>query len=667
MPIDHTPGSHKLTLDGLCEEAVQRYSRRQTHRYCFLLGAGASVASGIPTGETLAKQWLQESYRRNDFSGQSLADWSKQQFGTDFDCERAGERYSDIYDLRFGRDRNDGYAHLETLMEGREPSIGYSYLGYILSETRHNVAITTNFDNLIADSVSIYGQKFPIVLADDSLAYYATTELRRPLIAKIHGGLGFAPKNSAADIGKLPDQWKFALNKIFDQYEPIVVGYAGNDGSLMDLLQALEGRTLHWCLRTSPADMDKAIADLPVRVRKLTEQHSINFVPVQGFDHLMAALWKGLAEAHPNDFPDLLDALKQKQDLRVRAHEDQRAKLFGLGLSTDLVMAKKRATSVASEPATAAKKGQEADALKALVGEEGERRKEKPWWRYREEIDAMPDTAAMDVGYKAAIEALPLSAPLLGSYANFLTGVCQRHDEAERYYERALDADPQDATTLSNFARFLTSVRQRDEEAETLLLRAVEADPKHAAILNNYANFLRKVRRTPDEAEVYYQRALEADPKHSKILGNYASFLNEIRQRPDEAEMYYQRALEADPTNSNFLGNYAQRLLETGRAVEGLSKLSAVEHSESLAPELAVELGFYRYAHDATQRVAALRRLKQLVSSGARSLEWNLMRNIIRAERDGHPNVPLLKALDAVITRDEHPATLDSFPDWRGA
>ena len=206
MSDPHTPGSSKLTLQGLCDELVQRYEQRPSHRYCFLLGAGASKASGIPTGEELAKGWLNEIHRREDFSGGSLANWAKARFDKNFNHEQPGERYSEIYDLRFQHDRNDGYAHLETLMEGKEPSLGYSYLGYLLSETRHNVAITTNFDNLIADSVSIYGQKFPIVLADDSLAYYATTELRRPLIAKIHGGLGFTPKNSANDISKLPNQ-----------------------------------------------------------------------------------------------------------------------------------------------------------------------------------------------------------------------------------------------------------------------------------------------------------------------------------------------------------------------------------------------------------------------------------------------------------------------------
>lgn len=463
---DCKPGAYKLTLAGLCEEVVQRYSRRKTHRYCFLLGAGASVASGIPSGVTLAKQWLAEIHRRECFSGHTLAEWSKQKFGPDFNSEWPGERYSDIYDLRFGHDRNDGYAHLETLMEGKEPSIGYSYLGYLLSETRHNVAITTNFDNLIADSVAIYGRKFPIVLADDSLAYYATTELRRPLIAKIHGGLGFAPKNSAADVGKLPDQWASALEKIFENYEPIVVGYAGNDGSLMDMLQALSPRTLQWCLRSSPANLDKAIAELPQRVKKLAEHHAVNFVPIEGFDQFMLTLWDGLVEADPGEFPDLLDALKQRHKAREEAHERQRWELVTPGTNTHSAGDNEPGSPINAAIATDDKPAEVSESVTALVRKEGARREQKPWWQYREEIKAMSDAAAKDAGYKAAIEALPENAELLSNYAHFLVEVRQRYDEAETYYQRALNADPNYADSLSSYA-YLLAARRRDEEAKT--------------------------------------------------------------------------------------------------------------------------------------------------------------------------------------------------------
>ena len=41
-------------------------------------------------------------------------------------------------------------------MTDKEPSFGYSVLAQILAGTRHNVVITTNFDNLVVDALSFY-------------------------------------------------------------------------------------------------------------------------------------------------------------------------------------------------------------------------------------------------------------------------------------------------------------------------------------------------------------------------------------------------------------------------------------------------------------------------------------------------------------------------------
>ena len=53
--------------------------------------------------------------------------------------------------------------------------------------------------------------------------------------------------------------------------------------------------------------------------------------------------------------------------------------------------------------------------------------------------------------------------------------------------------------------------------------------------------------------------------------------------------------------------------------------------------------------------------MKRLIGEDARSPRWDFSSNIARAEEDGHPNVPLLKALAAVITDGTEPATLDAF------
>ena len=81
--------------------------------------------------------------------------------------------------------------------------------------------------------------------------------------------------------------------------------------------------------------------------------------------------------------------------------------------------------------------------------------------------------------------------------------------------------------------------------------------------------------------------------------------------------------------------------------------------------ELLIEIQLYRYANDPEHRLEALQKMKLLIGGGVRSPHWSFSTNIARAEKDGHPNVPLLKALIAVIAGGADPATLDAFEEWQ--
>ena len=352
-----------------------------------------------------------------------------------------------------------------------------------------------------------------------------------------------------------PNQWLPALSKVFDQYTPIVIGYAGNDGSLMDFLQALEGKTLYWCLRTSASMLGEAIASQPERVKRLAEKHRIHFVPVDSFDHAMASIWGALASKYPEKFPDLLAALKEKHRNREVAHDDQRAALWAKREDTGTVAA--ATADVSAPPSAGAAIVDATQSLRALVGKEGDRRDAKPWWHYQQEIDEIDDVDAKEMAYQKSLDALPMSAPLLNNFAIHLQHVRKRHDEAEALYERAIAAAPTDADILGNFADFQSDIRHRHDEAEDLHQRAIKADPKHANNLNNFAVFLIGIRQRHDEAEALYQRAIDADPKHANHLGNFAIFLTTFRERHDEADALFQRAIEEDPEHANNLGNYA--------------------------------------------------------------------------------------------------------------
>lgn len=139
--------------------------------FCWILGSGASFQSGIPTGSALVLQWLKELHEMEDLGGRSLKKWATpHNLGIkNFDFDRAAHFYPWVYWRRYRKFREEGYAFLENAMETAEPSYGYSVLAQIMANTRHKVAITTNFDNLVADALAIYTRALPLVCGHESL------------------------------------------------------------------------------------------------------------------------------------------------------------------------------------------------------------------------------------------------------------------------------------------------------------------------------------------------------------------------------------------------------------------------------------------------------------------------------------------------------------------
>ena len=110
-------------------------------------------------------------------------------------------------------------------------------------------------------------------------------------------------------------------------------------------------------------------------------------------------------------------------------------------------------TSVSGQPAST-----EQDALKAAASRAAEqftaaRAVELEARKYKL---AEPERA--EEIYRRGIKKFGDSAPLLGSYANFLTDVLKEHDRAEENYQRALESDPAHAINLGNYANFLSQI-----------------------------------------------------------------------------------------------------------------------------------------------------------------------------------------------------------------
>jgi tetratricopeptide (TPR) repeat protein len=551
-----------MSLPGFLDAFTAQHRDRPDRPFCFILGAGASQQSDIPAGAAMAREWLETLHRQENFENLPLEQWATaERLGIpDFDLQDLARFYPELYARRFQERPEDGFAFLETKMEGKEPSFGYSVLAYILAETHHKILITTNFDNLAADALSIHSSTFPVVVSHDSLADYARVALRRPLIAKVHGSLGFAPKSCPEELQCLPGQWQSALTRILERYTPIVVGYNGNDGSLMGALELLPDGvpdTVFWCFRDAQDRPQESLARTPRRLHEFVARKRGRFIPIHGFDEMMLLLHRQLSQV--GQVPNLYDRLKNRTEARLKRFDDQHCAL-NKKLEPSKPVKESIPTAVArSEDSLpiAEPKLTVARLLADALGGLAEQRKDKPWWKWEMEAAAHADADGREGVYHAALKALPKSAPLLGHYALFLNNRRKNYDLAEEYYLRALEADSTNANNLGNYALFLEKHRRNNDRAEEFYRRAIDADPKHAPSLGNFAVFLKDQRRDYDRAEEFHRRAIEADPKDANNLGNYAVFLESHRKDYDRAEEFYRRAITANPNDANSLGNFA--------------------------------------------------------------------------------------------------------------
>ncbi|PYP85625.1 MAG: hypothetical protein DMF61_15945 [Blastocatellia bacterium AA13] len=515
----------KMTVEGFLEEFLQRHEQMKDRPFCWVLGSGASVQSGILTGAALVKRWLEDIHLQEDFSKQPIEKWATAE-NLDipgFEYEKAASFYPYIYQRRFRHFKEHGYAFLESAMEHAEPSFGYSVLAQIMAFKAHSVAVTTNFDNLVADALSIYTRTFPLVCGHESLTGYIRPNPRRPLVAKIHRDLLLQPFSNPDEIANLSEEWKAALKRIFSRFAPIVIGYGGNDGSLMGYLkeaEAIDGG-IFWC-HLDGETVDQAI-------HEVVERHRGRLVPIAGFDELMLQLQEKLKL--PSALPELERAHKKRSAEYQKSFEELNAKL-----------SKKADTEEAEEARKPVREAAKAAADRFAA--------EESWWAWYLKAESESDPEEKEEIYRAGLRQFLESAELTGAFANFMTYVRKNHEEAEKLYRRALELDPNHARNTGNFANFMTQFRKNHDEAERLYRKALELDPNRAIVTGNFAVFMLHVRKNYDEAEKLYRRALELDPNYAIGAGNYTGFLVARGRLDEAAEMATRaRALNKGQTN----------------------------------------------------------------------------------------------------------------------
>ena len=514
---------------------------------------------------------------------------------------------------------------------------------------KNNIVITTNFDSLTEDALFIYTKKKPLIVGHEALAHFINPNSSRPLIIKIHRDILFSPKNSEGELDDLPSAFVEGLHSILKQATPIIIGYGGNDGTLMGLLEKIEplGGGMFWCRR----ETDSAPCR---RIQEVVSKHNGRFVTVTGFDELMTQLGNRL------EIPRQDGEVEQIASRRANAYREQLNKL----LTTS---------------------DQQDSETNSAVSNIVERSDKKDWWYFDQLANKQKTLEEKDAVYRTGIEQIPDSAELLGNYAFFLerekidmveaekyyqmtlkvnpnhvNTICNYaiylwHNKrdfngAENYFHRAATVDSNDANYLDSYAVFLWKEKRDIVRAEEYFKKGIKSDSNFLNIVGNYANFLRVEKKDIVNADVCYQKALRVDPKDAVLLGNYATFLQIEKKDIVEAEEYYQKALKSDPKHAINLGNYSQFLIEQDKVDQSVSYLKRAFENNKGEDILELELWFYAYAVFYIEYPESREKIEELLNKGVRSLGWNLKGVLEIAKKHGHPDFEKLCEFERLIT-----------------
>lgn len=298
----------------------------------WLIGAGGSAMSGIPTAGQLVVRFKHQLYC--DSNGLDVQDVDP----ADARTRRLIEAYFDNsngfppcgdnteYSLAFEAAypladvRADFIAGL---CKGLPPNYGHYVLAALMATDRLSVVFTSNFDDLIetaAQSVftGITPRPTAVVadLGDPDKAVRAIQKSTWPLVAKIHGDFrSDRLKNTTAELQEQDSTMRHVLRTSCGQFGLIVAGFSGRDESVMAVLHdALKDDAsfpsgIFWCYRPSDKPASEAICFLH---EARNSGRTAVPVPVDNFLELTSAIERAIELPGP-----VRTLLKTKRSARV--------------------------------------------------------------------------------------------------------------------------------------------------------------------------------------------------------------------------------------------------------------------------------------------------------------------------------------------------------------
>lgn len=268
---------------------------------CLLLGAGASISSGMPSAQRCIWEWKQDIFVTNnptlrDSVGElslpgtryRIQRWLDQRGR--YPVENSPDEYS-FYARECYPTGQDRRSFFQSYVSQSKPHTGYRLLPLLAKAGLVRTIWTTNFDGLVSracatnDLVCI---EVGIDTAHRAMRPQAQGELR---VVSMHGDYRYDDlKNTTDELKYQESELRTEMLHELQDYDLVIIGYSGRDTSLMEVINQAYASTgkcrLYWCGLSD--EIPETIESVLVSAR--TAGREAFYVPTEGFDDLISRL-----------------------------------------------------------------------------------------------------------------------------------------------------------------------------------------------------------------------------------------------------------------------------------------------------------------------------------------------------------------------------------------
>jgi len=295
--------------------------------HVFLLGAGASISSGIQSAANCIWEWKKDifisknpnlSYQYREYKSEtiqkSIQKWIDNE-GSYLPLNHPNE-YSTYAELAYPINEVRK-KYFENICKGKEPYVGYKILCLLAQKGMIRSVFTTNFDGLLVKAAHQTGITPIDITLDTAERIYRTSSRNELLCVAIHGDFKYGPlKNTSRELDNQHENFVNILTHHLIDKHLVVIGYSGRDKSLMEALkkayQKKGAGMLFWC--GYGHEISPEVKQFLIEVKKTGRKAF--FVPTDGFDSTLIHLAKNCYESN-KEFQKKLE-----QTLQITSNDD---------------------------------------------------------------------------------------------------------------------------------------------------------------------------------------------------------------------------------------------------------------------------------------------------------------------------------------------------------